>query len=71
VFAAITFASAPNLILLPLSCPRCGHTLDDDDLAFGCPECGWCAGDEYDPAQADEEEARAILNWLEGDAVYA
>jgi predicted nucleic acid-binding Zn-ribbon protein len=73
MLAAMTLTPVPNLILLPPTCSRCGCVLaeDDLDLIFGCPECGRRIGDEYDEAEAAEEEIRAILEWLEGDAVYA
>jgi predicted Zn-ribbon and HTH transcriptional regulator len=64
MLATMTFAPVLNLILLPLPCSRCGCTFTDDDLPIDCPECGWRIGDEYD-------EARAILEWPEGDACYA
>jgi len=59
--------SPPNLIL----CSCCGYAMSDDDLLFACPECGWYVGDEYDEVEEADAEARAILDWLEGDAVYA
>jgi hypothetical protein len=71
VFAAVILAPIPNLILPPPVCSRCGHALADDDLIFDCPECGRRVGDEYDEEEASEGEIRAILEWLEGDAVYA
>jgi hypothetical protein len=63
MLASMTFTS-PNLILLPLSCSRRGCTFADDDLPLGCPECGRYVGDVYGKAQA-------ILEWPEGDIVYA